>query len=563
MRTEDGYIVRRCLDGEKAAFCFLVDKYREAVYALIYSKIHNFHDAEDITQEVFIKAYRKLHTLRRWDNFMAWLHSIALNQCRNWIRRHSKRPDSEFIEDQGPQRLIRHSMNAYHDDLISIKISEILDSLPDIHQQVLTLYYLGGMTVGDMAVFLGQSQRTIARKLNKARELLKEESINTLNMSFGSQKLPAGFTLRILELVKRIRIHPISQTPATPWGISAATTIALMFFAFSFSHPIEYQAGASNSVLSLEQRLGNMGENSLEISEAIEVFLIPSGLLDRNGRGPDTGSPSKEINAIVIGNMMAGKIKWRKHEANPVFKSGENEIWDKEIGSPSVLYDGGEYKMWYKGVDGINGSIGYATSEDGITWAKYPGNPVFTASESGWDSLYVSHPEVMIINGKYMMWYAGCDDSPLWRIGCATSDDGSKWVKHPNNPVLDLGKDGEWDSVNARAANVLFNNDKYKMWYAGASGRQRQHRIGYATSHDGITWVKRYNAPVLDLGPIGSWDGDEIGSPEILYDNGQYRMWYYGFDGSVSCIGHAIGMMDGVGSDEKLNQRQFWSKSNS
>ena len=56
MRTEDGYIIGRCLNDEKAAFGFLVDKYREAVYALAYSKIHNFHDAEDITQEVFVKA---------------------------------------------------------------------------------------------------------------------------------------------------------------------------------------------------------------------------------------------------------------------------------------------------------------------------------------------------------------------------------------------------------------------------------------------------------------------------------------------------------------------------
>jgi len=59
MRTEDGYIIHKCLNGEREAFGFLVDKYRESIYAFASSKLRNFHDAEDITQEVFIKAYTK------------------------------------------------------------------------------------------------------------------------------------------------------------------------------------------------------------------------------------------------------------------------------------------------------------------------------------------------------------------------------------------------------------------------------------------------------------------------------------------------------------------------
>ncbi len=70
MRTEDGYIIQQCLDGDAAAFGFLVEKYMKPVYALAYSRIENFHDAQDITQEVFIKAYQRLRTLRRWDNFI-------------------------------------------------------------------------------------------------------------------------------------------------------------------------------------------------------------------------------------------------------------------------------------------------------------------------------------------------------------------------------------------------------------------------------------------------------------------------------------------------------------
>ena len=72
MRTEDGYIIQKCLNGDVAAFGLLVDKYKGSVYALAYTKLGNFHDAQDITQEVFLKAYQKLRTLKQWDKFLSW-----------------------------------------------------------------------------------------------------------------------------------------------------------------------------------------------------------------------------------------------------------------------------------------------------------------------------------------------------------------------------------------------------------------------------------------------------------------------------------------------------------
>ncbi|MBC8228065.1 sigma-70 family RNA polymerase sigma factor, partial [bacterium] len=113
MRTEDGYIINKCLNGEKEAFGFLVDKYRESIYAFAYSKLRNFHDAEDITQEVFIKAFRKLHTLRRWDNFLAWLYAITSNLCKNFLRSKFNRPDREFIAEQDSGFWGYTSMNSY------------------------------------------------------------------------------------------------------------------------------------------------------------------------------------------------------------------------------------------------------------------------------------------------------------------------------------------------------------------------------------------------------------------------------------------------------------------
>jgi len=100
MRTEDGYLIQQCLNGDSTAFGFIVDKYRKSVYASAFSRVNNFHDAQDVTQEVFIKAYRNLRTLKRWDSFAGWLYRITINMCKDWSKSKSRRSDYEFIEDQ-------------------------------------------------------------------------------------------------------------------------------------------------------------------------------------------------------------------------------------------------------------------------------------------------------------------------------------------------------------------------------------------------------------------------------------------------------------------------------
>ena len=90
MHTRDGHIVHQCLSGSAEAFALLVDKYKERIFALVYAKVGQFQDAEDLTQDVFLEAYKNLSTLRRWDNFYPWLYSIASNQCKNFHRAQKK-----------------------------------------------------------------------------------------------------------------------------------------------------------------------------------------------------------------------------------------------------------------------------------------------------------------------------------------------------------------------------------------------------------------------------------------------------------------------------------------
>jgi len=174
-------------------------------------------------------------------------------------------------------------------------------------------------------------------------------------------------------------------------------------------------------------------------------------------------------------------------------------------------------------------------------WVRYAGNPVLDLGAPGeWDDNLVHSPSVLFEDGTYKMWYAGHDVGGTYRIGYATSHDGVTWMKYAGNPVLDLGAPDEWDDSQVQSPSVLFEGGTYKMWYAAYDGSN--HRIGYATSPDGVIWTRYVDNPVLDLGTPGEWDDRLVHSPSVLFEDCTYKMWYSGHDGSNWRIGYATGV---------------------
>ena len=277
MRTADGYIISQCLNGNSAAFGFLVDKYKESVYALAYSMLRDFQDAEDVAQEVFLKAYRKLNTLKRYDRFHAWLFAITSNLCKDWLRSRSRWPDREFIEDQDPEMLERRSMEQYREDSVYMSIREALEALPESYCQALTLQYFSGMKTREIAEFLGTTPDTIKHRLARARAYLKEEMLAMMGTTFESRRLPGGFTFRILEAVKEMKIQPITQTTGLPWGILIVTGLIFMVLSlnprFSLFSPM---IAAVGSPLPVEMEVLKTGEIPVEVLKTSQVLSIGS-----------------------------------------------------------------------------------------------------------------------------------------------------------------------------------------------------------------------------------------------------------------------------------------------
>jgi predicted GH43/DUF377 family glycosyl hydrolase len=169
-------------------------------------------------------------------------------------------------------------------------------------------------------------------------------------------------------------------------------------------------------------------------------------------------------------------------------------------------------------------------------WDKHYNNPILNLGvEGSWDKAGVSNPSVIFKDNEYKMWYTGFDGKNM-RIGYATSIDGLDWVKNPNNPILDLGQFNSWDSVHVANPTVLFDGILYKMWFTGFDGNHM--RIGYANSSDGIHWEKYPENPVLDIGAWGNNKDSDVWSPSVVLDGTSYKMWYTSFDGNMK-IGYA------------------------
>ena len=181
-----------------------------------------------------------------------------------------------------------------------------------------------------------------------------------------------------------------------------------------------------------------------------------------------------------------------------------------------------------------------------LGFRKYAGNPVLTpGTYPAWDSLNVAVGTVLVVDGVFRMWYSGSPNNNNWQIGLAVSRDGTTWVKDPTKPVVTVGPAGSWDARIAWHPEVLYEDGLYKMWYNGWDESYSPGAIGYATSPDGVVWTKHAGNPVLNKGPSW-WDLQNVVGGTVLHDQTGYRMWYSGSsDGGSYAAGLAFSS-DGI-----------------
>ena len=146
MSTEEVTLVRCCLRGDADAVAALVDRFQAEVYGLCVRLLNHRHDAEDVTQEVFLRIFR---SLKRWDAtrpLKPWVMGIAVNRCRTWLAQRARRPElADYLQDTVPCPAA--------DDSAEL-LREIHDALAELrpeYREVFVLFHEYGHPYEDIA----------------------------------------------------------------------------------------------------------------------------------------------------------------------------------------------------------------------------------------------------------------------------------------------------------------------------------------------------------------------------------------------------------------------------
>ncbi len=230
------------------------------------------------------------------------------------------------------------------------------------------------------------------------------------------------------------------------------------------------------------------------------------------------------------------------HWGKPLIALGPDDKsdWAQDVNRPVVIRDGDGYRMWYTGQAHGRSWIGCATSRNGKTWQRQGDRPVLAADEP-WEKVAVMCPHVLYDSSAkvYCLWYSGGEQFEPNAIGYATSADGLKWIKHEKNPVFRPDPKSAWEKDRVTACQVVQQGKWYVMFYIGF--RDKDHaQIGLARSKNGITDWERHRAnPIIRPG-TDKWDHDAVYKPYAILDGKRWLLWYNGRRGGVEQIGIAV-----------------------
>ena len=248
-RESDVQLIQRILSGDETAFGVLVEKHQKSVHALAWRKVGDFHDAEEITQDTFLQVYKKLPTLKDPYKFAGWLYVIANRLCLDWIRK--KNLVIQSLEDTPVEDIEKSSYTHHVSEQSEIAISEqrreivkkLLAKLPESERTVMTLHYLGEMTVKEISRFLGVSVSAIHNRLYRARKRLKAQEERLVQEVLSSVQIPTSVKQNIMRRAADIELTPPpASKPLLPWAaVGTAIVLVALLLGVSNQHLIRFQ----------------------------------------------------------------------------------------------------------------------------------------------------------------------------------------------------------------------------------------------------------------------------------------------------------------------------------
>ncbi len=470
MAKDDAQLIRSTLSGDELAFSTLIQKYQKGIHALAWRKIGDFHHAEEITQDTFLRAYEKLSTLKNPNQFAGWLYVIANRLCLNWMRK--QKPAMLSLEQMSVKEIdtltYGHSISAYRETEATEHryeiVQKLLAKLPESERTVMTLYYLGEMPAKEISKFVGVSVKTIHSRLHRARKRLQGEEELLIKEVLGKVQLPTHLIERIMRQVADLEPSPTpTGKPLLPWAAFGAATLLVLLL-----------LGASNQYIRRFQKpysFEAVSEPTIEIIDAFIVLDIDSKPAVRNQAGQannathSSGTGLSTTETTLTSNTQADSTKLSDSPWTPTNGPDGGIVHDIFVTSERTLYAAAP--------TGI-----HRFTADATTWTRINTNiPIgglrMPMAEYA-DTLYiVSMDKIFTSIDKGETWHALCSRPKGHPTGLVVMDAPKQHSLHAR-PVmyLTLQNKGVFRSTDAGAGwhhlqNGLVNKNVYAMAAVG------------------------------------------------------------------------------------------------
>ena len=181
MTRTDEELVARSQSGDVDSFNQLIVRWERPIYALAYRVLGREEDACDVCQDTFLRAYRALPGFKGQAKFSSWLYRIALNLCRDWIRRQRRAPVAQMPEDIDPAELLAETEPTESiEDLVARRelsaiVADAMESLSDEQRTAIILKEYHGMTFQEIADMQGCPLSTVKTRLYQGLSQLRRQ----------------------------------------------------------------------------------------------------------------------------------------------------------------------------------------------------------------------------------------------------------------------------------------------------------------------------------------------------------------------------------------------------
>lgn len=174
----DSEIISRVLLGEQQAYAELVKRYQNFVFTITLRYAGNREDAEEIAQDIFVKAYRSLADFRGASKFSTWLYTIVTTSCITFLRK--KKLETQSLDDERVFAQADNQSSGFNANQVEQKskvtmVNEAIKLLSPDDGKIITLFYQGEQSLEEIGKIIGMEPNTVKVKLHRARQRLKEK----------------------------------------------------------------------------------------------------------------------------------------------------------------------------------------------------------------------------------------------------------------------------------------------------------------------------------------------------------------------------------------------------